>query len=147
MIDKLKELYFKYEEIVNYLIAGVLAAMVSLAVKYGLLFTILDPKNEIHVQIAVFLSWFIACTFAYFTNRKFVFKSKSEKIAKEMAKFMGGRVATLGLEALCMWFFINFLGMNSKIEVFIWTLVTQALVMIGNYVLSKLFVFKKEDKS
>ena len=144
MIDKIKELYYKYEEIVNYIIAGVLACIVSLAIKYGLLFTVLDPKNELHVQIAVILSWIGACTFAYFTNRKFVFKSKSENIPQEMAKFMGGRLITLGLEAFCMWFFINFLGMNSKIEVVIWTLVVQVLVMIGNYVLSKLFVFKKE---
>ena len=146
MIDKIKELYYKYEEIVNYIIAGVLATIVSLAVKYGLLFTVLDPKIELHVQIAVISSWLAACTFAYFTNRKFVFKSKSEKIGQEMAKFMGGRLTTLALEAFCMWFFINFLERNSKLQVVFWTLVVQVLVMVGNYFLSKLFVFKQKDE-
>ena len=63
-MEKIKELYIKYKEIVNYLIFGVLTTIVSLGAKYLLLFTILDAKNSIQLQIAVVISWIAACLFA-----------------------------------------------------------------------------------
>lgn len=65
-MDKIKELYIKNKEIINYLIFGVLTTVVSLATKYLLLFTILDAKNSVQLQIAVIISWIVACAFAYF---------------------------------------------------------------------------------
>ena len=50
------------------------------------------------------------------------------------------------MESIILWFFINFLKMNSDFYVFIWTIVTQFLIVIGNYILSKFFVFKGEGK-
>lgn len=146
-MQKIKELYLKYKEIINYLIFGVLTTIVSLAVKYALLFTILDASNGIELQIAVIISWIIACLFAYITNRIWVFESKTKEIIKEMTKFFGARIATLGMEMLIMFIFVTLLGLNSDTWVIIWTLVTQVLVIIGNYILSKLLVFKnKENK-
>ena len=81
-MKKIVDLYKKYEEIINYLIVGVLTTVVSLVVKWGLLFTILDPKNSLQLQVAVVISWIAAVVFAYITNRIFVFKSKSKKILK-----------------------------------------------------------------
>ena len=145
-LQKIIELYKKYEEIVNYLIFGVLTTVVSLATKYLLLFTILDAKNSIQLQIAVIVSWITACTFAYVTNRIWVFKSKSKNILKEAISFFAARLATLGLEMLIMFVFVTALGLNSNLWVIVWTLVSQVIIIIGNYVLSKLLVFKKEKK-
>ena len=145
-MQKIIELYKKYEEVINYLIFGVLTTVVSLATKYLLLFTILDAKNSIQLQIAVIVSWITACTFAYVTNRIWVFKSKSKNILKEAISFFAARLATLGLEMLIMFVFVTALGLNSNLWVIVWTLVSQVLIIIGNYVLSKLLVFKKEKK-
>lgn len=145
-MQKIKELYIKYKEIINYLIFGVLTTVVSLATKYLLLFTILDASNALQLQIAVIVSWVIACLFAYITNRIWVFESKTTSIIKEMAKFFMARLATLGMEMLIMFVFVTALGLNSDTWVVIWTLVSQVLIIIGNYVLSKLLVFKNEKK-
>lgn len=137
-------IYKKYEEILNYLIMGFLATIVSLAVKWGMLYTFLNPEDGMHVQIAVVASWLIACTFAYITNRIFVFKSKSKKILKEFITFMGARVFTLLIEMLIMYIFVTLLQMNSDFWVFIWTIVAQIFVIILNYIFSKLFIFKNK---
>jgi len=145
-MQKIKQLYFKYKEIINYLIFGVLTTVVSLATKYSLLFTILDAANALQLQIAVIISWIAACLFAYITNRIWVFESKSKEIVKEMIKFFAARLATLGMEMLIMFIFVTALGLNTDIWVVVWTLVAQVLVIIGNYILSKLIVFKKKKK-
>lgn len=145
-MQKIKELYIKYKEIINYLIFGVLTTVVSLATKYLLLFTILDASNALQLQIAVVVSWVIACLFAYITNRIWVFESKENNIIKEIAKFFMARLATLGMEMLIMFVFVTALGLNSDTWVVIWTLVAQVLIIIGNYILSKLLVFKNEKK-
>ena len=145
-MDKLKEIYLKHKEIINYLIFGVLTTIVSLGVKYLLLFTILDATNAFELQLAVIISWIAACLFAYITNRIWVFESKSKEIAKEMIKFFTARLATLGLEMLIMFVFVTALELNSDTWVIIWTLVSQILIIIGNYILSKLLVFKNKKK-
>lgn len=137
-------IYYKNSEIWNYLIVGVLTTVVSLAIKWGLLFTILDAKNGFQVQVAVITSWIGAVIFAYITNRIFVFKSKSKNYLKEISSFVLGRVATLLMEMFIMWFFVTLLKLNSDTWVLVFTLVCQVLVTIFNYILSKLFVFKKE---
>lgn len=142
----IKNIYIKYKEIINYLIFGVLTTVVSLATKYLLLFTILDASNALQLQIAVVVSWVIACLFAYITNRIWVFESKENNIIKEIAKFFMARLATLGMEMLIMFVFVTALGLNSDTWVVIWTLVAQVLIIIGNYILSKLLVFKNEKK-
>lgn len=145
-MEKIKELYTKHKELINYLIFGVLTTVVSLVTKYLLLFTVLDANNGIELQIAVIVSWVVACLFAYVTNRIWVFESKSENIFKEMVKFFAARLATLGLEMLIMFVFVTALGLNSDTWVVIWTLISQVLIIIGNYILSKLLVFKNNNK-
>ena len=146
MIEKVKELYIKYKEIINYLIFGVLTTLVNLITKYILLFTILNPTNGFQLQIAIIISWIAGVLFAYFTNRKFVFESKNENKLKEFINFVVARIATLLLEMFIMWFFVTLLKLNSDLYVVIFTLVAQVAVVIGNYIFSKLFVFKKTDK-
>ena len=139
----MKELFNKYKEIIMYLIFGVLTTVISLIVYYALTYTILNPNNSIYLQIANILSWIAGVLFAYFTNRKYVFESKNEKKLKEFTSFVGARVTTLILDMLIMGVGVSLLHGNDKIL----KLISQVLVIVGNYVLSKLIVFKKSNKN
>ena len=136
-------IYYNHEEIFNYLIVGVLTTIVSMAVKLGLLYTVLDPSNGLHIQIAEITSWVAAVIFAYITNRIFVFKSKSKDYLKEISTFVSGRVVTLLIGMFIMWFICTLLNLNTKLWVFIATMIEQVVITILNYILSKVFVFKK----
>lgn len=147
MKSKLLSLYRQHKEIANYLIVGGLTTIVSLAIKYILLFTILDATNAIQLQIAVIASWIGAVIFAYWANRKYVFESKSKELIKEFCLFVSSRVATLLIDMFIMWFFVTALELNSDQLVVVWTIVSQIVVTVANYILSKFFVFKKnKDK-
>lgn len=137
----MKDLYNKYKEIINYLIFGVLTTVISLIVYYVLTFTILNPNNSIELQIANIVSWCAGVLFAYFTNRKFVFNSKNDNKLKEFATFTTARITTLVLDMLVMFIFVTTLHLNDKI----FKLVSQVLVVVGNYILSKLIVFKRDN--
>ena len=139
-------IFLKYNEVISYLFFGVLTTVVNLAVKYLLLFTVLDASNPFELQISVIVSWVIACLFAYITNRKFVFKSKSKEILKEVMSFLTARLITLGLEMLIMFVFVTVLKLNSDLWVVIWSIVSQAAVIITNYIFSKLIIFKNKEK-
>lgn len=138
-MEKIKNLYLKYKEIINYLIVGGLTTLVSLAVYYICVFTFLNPNNTIELQIANILSWIAGVTFAYFTNRKYVFESKNKNRLGEVTKFVSSRIGTLLLDMFIMWLGVTILLLNDKII----KIISQILVIVGNYVLSKLFVFKK----
>ena len=139
----MRNIYKKHEEIINYLIVGVLTTIVSLTVKNGLLLTVLNPKDEIQMQIAVIISWIIAVAFAYVTNRKYVFKSKSKDYLKEIKSFVGGRIFTLLCDMFIMWFICNLLNLNTKLWVFIASMISQVVVTVLNYIISKIYVFKE----
>jgi putative flippase GtrA len=139
-MKKILELYKKYEEIVNYLIVGVLTTIVSLTTYYLCVLTFLNPNNAVQLQIANIISWICAVTFAYITNRKFVFKSKNKDIFKEVVSFTSSRIITLIMDMSIMFLMVTVMHFNDKIA----KLVVQVVVTIGNYLLSKLFVFKKK---
>ncbi len=138
-MKNIRILFKKYSEIINYLIIGVLTTLVSLIVYYGLVFTILSPQNAIQLQIANILSWTISVAFAYITNRIFVFKSKNKNYMKEISSFVGARVLTLLMDMFLMFLLVTILGWNDKLA----KLIAQVIVIISNYIFSKLFVFKK----
>ncbi len=140
-MEKILNLYKKYKEIINYLIVGVLTTVVSLAVYYISVFTFLNPDNSIQLQIANILSWIAGVAFAYFTNRKYVFESTNKNKLQEATKFVSSRITTLLLDMFIMWLGVTILHFNDKLI----KLVSQVLVIVGNYILSKLFVFKKES--
>lgn len=130
----------KYREIINYLIFGFLTTLVSLVTYYLLTITVLDATNSMQLQIANIISWVVGVLFAYFTNRKFVFDSKNMNKKKEFITFVTSRVSTLLLDMLVMFLFVTVLGYNDKII----KLISQVLVIVGNYLLSKLIVFRKD---
>lgn len=132
-------IYHKNEEIWNYLIVGGLTTVVSLLTYYICVFTFLNPNNAVELQIANIVSWILSVAFAYVTNRVFVFKSKEKNIKKEATSFVASRIITLLLDMLTMFIIVTLLKFNDKIA----KLVAQVIVTIGNYIISKLFVFKK----
>ena len=137
----MKELYNKYKEIINYVIVGGLTTVVSLAVYYALVLTVLNPDNPVQLQIANVISWIAAVTFAYFTNRRFEFESKTkgEEQTKEVISFYSARLGTLMMDMGIMFVGKTVLHINDKIV----KLFVQVVVMVANYVISKLLVFKK----
>lgn len=136
----MKKLYYKYKEIINYLIVGGLTTVVSLGSYYLCVLTFLDPNTVLELQIANIISWICAVTFAYFANRKFVFESKNENKLKEAGSFYLSRVATLLMDMGIMFVLVTLLNFNDKIA----KLVVQVVVTVLNYVFSKLFVFNKK---
>ena len=135
----MKDIYLRHKEIINYLIVGVLTTVVSLAVYYACVLTILNPNNAVQLQLANIISWIAAVTFAYFTNRKYVFESHDPDLLKEGSKFFASRIGTLLMDMGTMFLLVTVLGMNDKIA----KLIVQVIVTIGNYLLSKLLVFKR----
>ena len=133
-------IYKKYKEIINYLTVGVLTTVVSLAVYYVCVIIFLDPQNAIELQIANVISWIAAVTFAYITNRKFVFESKNQDMLKEASAFVGARVVTLLMDMFCMFIMVTCMGLSDKIA----KLMVQIIVIVANYVFSKIFVFRKK---
>lgn len=136
----IKKIYKLQTEIINYLIIGVLTTIVSLIIYYGLVLTILNPENALLLQLANILSWIGSVLFAYVTNRKFVFQSQNKQKGKEFVSFVVARVATLILDMIIMFLGVTILHQNDKII----KLISQVVVIIGNYILSKLFVFRKK---
>lgn len=138
IIKKIKTKYFANKEIINYLFFGVVTTVVSLFTYYALVMTILNPKIAWKLQAANILSWIAAVTVAYITNRKYVFESSNKNIKKEISKFISSRIVTLLSDMLIMFIGVTVLNFNDKI----FKLFAQIIVVIGNYALSKIFVFK-----
>lgn len=135
----MKEIIKRNREIISYLIIGVLTTIVSLISYYLLTITILSPNNPLELTIANIISWIISVLFAYITNRKYVFQSKDKNILKEASKFTISRVTTLIIDILLMFIFVSILHFNDKII----KLLVQIIIIILNYIFSKLLVFKK----
>lgn len=141
MIEKIKALLIKYEEIIAYLIVGVLNTIVSWAAFFVCAYTFLDAQIVWQNMLLSVISWVVGVVFGYFMNRKFVFKSKEPDIWKEFLQFSGGRVSTWLLDMVMMVLMVNLLKINEAFS----KIFVSVLVMIGNYLISKLFVFKKKE--
>lgn len=136
----IQKLYQKYREIINYLVVGVLTTVVSLGMYYLCVATFLDPGNSLQLQTANVISWIAAVTFAYFTNRKYVFASRNPNMMREACAFFLSRVGTLLMDMGVMFLAVTLSGMNDKIA----KLISQVVVTVANYIFSKFFVFNKK---
>lgn len=133
-------IYYKNPEVWNYLIVGVLTTVVSLSTYFICTITFLDPNKDVELQIANVISWIFAVTFAYVTNRIFVFKSKEKNIVKEATSFVGSRILSLFMDMATMFIIVSVCHLNDKIG----KIVSQVIVTVANYFLSKLLVFKNK---
>jgi putative flippase GtrA len=99
---------------------------------------------NINELIANVLSWIITVMFAFLTNRVWVFQSTTNGVAefvKQMLVFYSGRVITLVVEEVILLVFITWLGFNSMLI----KVIAQVIVILLNYVISKLVVFRKKE--
>lgn len=136
-MEKLKELFRKYYDVITYLVFGVLTTVVNYLV-YLPVYNLLGLSAAVSNVIA----WVVAVAFAYLTNKPFVFKShdwSKETVIPELTKFVSCRVASGVMETVIIFLTVDFLGWNGNV----WKLVTSVLVVILNYFASKLLVFKK----
>ena len=140
MIDKIKNLYKKYNEIIMYLIIGGLTTLINIFAYFLVTHAFLNPKDKLELQIAEVIAWIIAVIFAYYTNKKYVFKVKRNKTLKEALSFFSSRIVTLLIEMVIMYIFVSLLNFDDKII----KIIAQIIVIILNYVFSKFIVFKKE---
>lgn len=137
MIGKIKELFVKYYDILVYLVFGVLTTVVNYLI-YLPCYNLLGLSSSVSNVIA----WAVAVAFAYVTNKPFVFHSHDwsrKTVIPELSKFIGTRLGSGGLETVILLIAADWLGMNGNL----WKIVTSVLVVIINYVGSKLLVFRK----
>ena len=143
-MEKIKELFEKYKEMIMYLIFGVGTTAVNWITYSALTVT----GAVVNKNIANVIAWVTAVVFAYITNKIWVFESKSWKLdvlIKEMGMFLGARVFSgifeIGLFPILMW-----MGLNQEIfgvEGMVAKVLISVIVIVLNYVLSKLIIFRK----
>lgn len=123
----------KIKEILKYLIVGGLTTVVSI-VSYYIVRLFIE-----NYLVCTVISWIFAVAFAYITNRVFVFNSKRENIFKECTEFVFSRILSLVAEVAVMYLLVDFLNISDKIS----KIIVQVIIVILNYIFSKLFVFKE----
>ena len=137
MLQKIRALIVKYWDVFAYLIFGVLTTVVNYVV-YLPLYNGLGMSATVSNAIA----WVAAVAFAYLTNKPFFFKSydwSMKTVLPELTKFVGCRVGSGAAETLILLVTVDLLGWNGNL----WKLLTSVLVVVLNYIFSKLIVFKK----
>ena len=137
MFEKLKNLFLKYYDLIIYLVFGVLTTVVNYLV-YLPCYNLLDFSASMSNAVA----WVVAVAFAFVTNKPFVFRSydwSAKVMIPELTKFVATRIGSGGLETAILFLSVDVAGMNGNV----WKLVTSVLVVILNYLGSKLLVFKK----
>lgn len=129
-------LYKQYREGMLYLFFGGLAFLLNV-----FLFTVFI-NIKIDELIANIIAWIITVLFAYITNTIWVFSAKP-KLMKQLLiqifQFFSGRVVTLIIEEVMLLVFITILGINAMLIKFI----AQIVVIVGNYIISKIWVYRK----
>ena len=136
-MKKFKELLKQYWEILTYLFFGVMTTIVNYAV-YLPCYNLLGLSGAVSNIIA----WVVAVAFAYLTNKPWVFKSHDwsmKVVLPELSKFVVCRLGSGALETGIIFVFVDMLGFNGNV----FKLITSVLVVVLNYIGSKLLVFKK----
>lgn len=138
MLKKVWVLVEKYWDILSYLFFGVLTTVVNYVV-YLPLYNVLGFSAVVSNAIA----WVAAVAFAYLTNKPFVFKShdwSAKTVVPELTKFVGCRVGSGLTETLILMLAVDIMNWNGNL----WKLLTSVLVVVLNYIGSKLLVFRKK---
>ena len=141
MIMKIRELFYKYQEQIRYLFWGAATTSVNYCVYF-----LSTRALQMAVVPANTLAWLISVLFAFWVNKSFVFASKSWKwsvAAPELFKFAGGRVFSGLLEIGILWLCVDIMHLHDGVI----KLLASVLVVILNYVFSKLFIFRGGNKN
>lgn len=150
-MKKIWDLYKKYQEVIDYLFWGGVAFLL-----YMFIIWIFIDKLGWKETVATLVDNVIVIIFAFFTNKLFVFRTKSKSMKaffREMVSFFAARVFTLVLSEVMIWLGCDVLGFNKESyhlsfvsDAMIVQLITQFVVIVANYVFSKLWIFRKSDK-
>lgn len=132
MKELIKKIYFRYKNFIIYFIVGSITTLINALSYYLYRISINNYK------INVILSWITSLIFAFYMNRKYVFKSKN-KIIKELITFSLSRLLTLFLELIFMYIFVDLFKINDMLA----KIINLVIIFISNYLLSKFLVFKK----
>ena len=136
-MEKLKAMMVRYRDVIVYLVFGVLTTAVNYIV-YLPCYNVLGLSGSVSNAIA----WVGAVAFAYLTNKPFVFQSHDwsvQTVIPELTKFLGCRIGSGVLETAIIFVTVDVLAWNGNIM----KLLTSVLVVVLNYIGSKLLVFKK----
>lgn len=120
-------------ELVLYVVFGTFTFFVNIIVYF-----LFENVLGVNYLISNVIAWFFSVLFAYITNRIWVFESKSPDILKEMSLFFGGRIFSGVIDTALMYLFIDVMTIGDDIS----KIIVQVIVIILNYVFSKLIVFK-----
>ncbi|MDX8046774.1 GtrA family protein [Gracilibacillus sp. S3-1-1] len=135
-MGRLKKIYIKYQEIFRYILFGVLTTVVNITV-----FILFDTVFNIPYLIANAISIIVAILFAFFTNKKYVFRTESPTfkiVFKEFYLFVGLRLISGLFDMLSMWIFVDLMNLETNFS----KILTQFIIVISNYIFSKLYIFK-----
>ena len=137
-MNKLKELFARYREIILYLIFGVGTTAVDFAVSLALVYLF-----DVNLYLSKVMAWVCAVALAYVTNRIFVFQSVyrgAKKVLLEAGEFVAGRLISLGAQELVM------IALYDGMKMSEWAvlILSSVLVIILNYIFGKLLVFRKK---
>lgn len=148
IFSPLEPFYKKNKMMLLYLFFGGLTTVISfvsywLAAKININdMTVLGYSFNARIVLANVISWICAVTFSYVTNRIWVFDSNvttKKGLFREMAAFYGGRVFTLLVETLMIYAGVKLMNLNEMVM----KIIASVVVLILNYIISKLVVFKK----
>ncbi|MCR5385573.1 MAG: GtrA family protein [Treponema sp.] len=135
----LNDLFKKYKSFIAYAFFGACTTLVNL-ITYKIFYFVLKTPNIPSTIIA----WLLAVLFAFITNKLWVFNSKSwvaSVVFPELTKFFICRIATGILDVLIMWLAVDKMKWNAML----WKLVSNIIVIILNYIASKILIFKNKD--
>ena len=138
MKEKIRKLFLRYYDLIMYLVFGVMTTAVNYLV-YLPCFNMLG----LSASVSNMISWVVSVAFAFLTNKPFVFRShdwSAKVVWPELVKFVGCRVGSGVMETVILFVTVDTLRWNGNI----WKLVTSVLVVVVNYVGSKLLVFRKK---
>ncbi|MBQ8164107.1 MAG: GtrA family protein [Clostridia bacterium] len=134
MINFLK----KHKELILYLIVGGLTTLVNIAA-----YALFAYPLSLGVTVSTVLAWGVSVIFAFVANKLVVFESKNttkKKLLFEIGSFFLARLASGVLDVLIMFIFVDLIHINDIIM----KIVSNVIVIIINYALSKFVIFKKE---
>lgn len=139
-MKKIKELLEKYREVISYTFWGVMTTLVNYAVYF-----VCTKALGIDYLVSNVAAWFLSVLFAFWVNKVYVFRSYGKDVktmAREFGTFVSARVLSGVLETGMLALFVETLHFNSDAV----KIAASILVVIINYVLSKLIIFKKQGE-
>ena len=138
-MNNIKQLFEKYKSIILYIFFGGCTTLINIIV-----YAVCSKALLLETIPSTIIAWILSVVFAYVTNRRFVFDSKASQfldIIKEMVSFLGCRILTGVLDIVLMYVFVDIIGVNDMLM----KILSNIIVIVLNYVASKLFIFKQDN--